>query len=175
MAKRGDIDGGLASLDEGLRLYRKTGAERNLVSYHMLLADVHTQTGTPERGLAAIAEALALIAHTEEWRWTPEILRARGTLLLLTDDAAESRQLFEQGRALAAGQRAKSLELRCAISLARLLAERDRHAEARAVLEPVYGWFTEGFATADLIAARELLDGLSEAPDFGRKRRVSRR
>jgi predicted ATPase len=74
---------------------------------------------------------------------------------------AESEACFAQSIRIARQQQAKSLELRAATSLARLWGEQSRRAEARDILAPVYGWFTEGFDTTDLKVARTLLDELA--------------
>ena len=93
--------------------------------------------------------------------FTPELLRLRGELLLLQTapaTATPSEDLFRQALDEAHRQQALSWELRAATSLARLLSRQGRRADAIACLEPVYGRFTEGFDTADLIAARQILD-----------------
>jgi predicted ATPase len=85
----------------------------------------------------------------------------RGAVLAATGDAAESASWFQQAIDTARGQQAKSLELRAATSLARFWRDQGRHAEARDLLAPIYGWFTEGFDTADLKDAKALLDDLA--------------
>jgi predicted ATPase len=86
----------------------------------------------------------------------------RGDLLLRGpgDDRAGAERLYREAISVAAGQQAKSLELRAATSLAMLLGEQGRRSEGYAVLAPVYGWFTEGFDTLDLKEAKALLDEL---------------
>jgi len=81
--------------------------------------------------------------------------------LAQTGEGAEAASWFRQAIDTARSQQAKSLELRAATSLARLWREQGERAEAYDVLAPVYGWFTEGFATADLKKAKELLDELN--------------
>ena len=117
-----------------------------------------------------IAEGLALleagIEQSEAGWLTPELLRLKGELLLLqsTPAAAETAEdLFRQALDGARRQEALSWELRAATSLARLLRDQGRPADAIACLQPVYDRFTEGFGTADLIAAKQLLDDLSVA------------
>ena len=92
----------------------------------------------------------------------PEFRRIEGELLLKQDNPARSdaERCFNDAIELARSRSEKSLELRAATSLARLLAAQGRRGEARGALEPVYGWFTEGFGTADLKSARALLDEL---------------
>jgi len=93
--------------------------------------------------------------------WDAELRRANGMVLLGENKLAEAQASFRQGIRIAQGQHAKSLELRAATSLARLWGEQGRRAEARDLLAPLYGWFTEGSDTADLKEAKALLDELA--------------
>ena len=115
-------------------------------------------------GLAAIEEAIARSERTEQ-RWAmAELVCIKGELLLLQDApgaAAAAEDHFRQALEWARRQGALSWELRAATSLARLLRDRDRIAEARDLLAPVYERFIEGFGTADLQAAKRLLDELN--------------
>jgi predicted ATPase len=92
-----------------------------------------------------------------------ELRRLKGELLLMGDRGAaeEAAQCFRDAIAVARSQSAKSWELRATMSLARLLAKQDRRDEARAMLAEIYGWFTEGFDTADLKDAKAMLDDLA--------------
>jgi predicted ATPase len=98
----------------------------------------------------------------QDFKWEAEIRRLRGVLLLRQPEApqAEAEACFHQALDVARRQEAKSLELRAAMSLARLWQQQGKPAEARALLTPVYTWFTEGFDTADLQEARALLHAL---------------
>ena len=100
--------------------------------------------------------------HEERW-WEAEIHRLRGVLLLRQPGTpqAEAEAWLQRALDVARRQEAKSLELRAAMSLARLWQQQGRRAEARDLLTPIYGWFTEGFDTADLQEARALLETLS--------------
>jgi predicted ATPase len=97
---------------------------------------------------------------SERW-WQAEIERLGGVLLLARRNIAESAARFERALRVAREQQAKSLELRAATSLARLWGEQGRRVEAHDLLAPVYGWFTEGFDTADLKNAKALLSELA--------------
>ena len=99
----------------------------------------------------------------ERW-YEAELYRLKGTLLLQqhTDNQAESENCFHHALDIAWNQQAKSLELRAATSLARLWQQQGKRQEAHNLLAPVYGWFTEGFDTADLQEAKALLDGLED-------------
>jgi predicted ATPase len=128
-----------------------------------MLAEAYGSTGQVEAGRRVLAEALALIDTTEERWWEAELHRLKGELLLALsmDNAAEAEACFHQALDVARRQQAKSLELRAAMSLSWLWQQQDKRDEARALLAPVYGWFTEGFDTADLQEAKALLTSLS--------------
>jgi predicted ATPase len=110
-----------------------------------------------------LAEALAQVETTQERWYEAELHRLKGELLLVQhqSNAAQAETWFQRSIELARHQSAKSWELRATTSLARLLATRGRHDEARTMLSNIYGWFTEGFDTADLKEAKALLDELS--------------
>jgi predicted ATPase len=98
---------------------------------------------------------------TGERMWNAELHRIHGFVLLAENKREESEASVEQALRIAREQQAKSLELRAATSLARLWGERGRRTEGHDLLAPVYGWFTEGFDTADLKEAQALLDRLA--------------
>src|SRR2546425_11680131 len=109
-----------------------------------------------------LAEALAVVNDRGEHRWEAELYRLQGELLLArsAEHDAEAETCFRQALDVACQQQAKSWELRAAMSLSRLWQRQGKHAAARQLLAEVYGWFTEGFDTADLQEARALLDEL---------------
>jgi predicted ATPase len=128
--------------------------------YQMTLAsEVLHRAGDLDAAWAALAEAEAA-GKAERW-WEAEIHRLKGVLLLSRRDLVESEACFERSIRIAQRQGAKSLELRAAMSLARLWGEQARRREAHELLAPVYGWFTEGFETADLREAKALLDSVA--------------
>jgi predicted ATPase len=98
---------------------------------------------------------------TGEHFWDAELHRITGTVLLAENKLDEGEASLQQAIRIAQAQQAKSLELRAATSIARLWGERDRRAGAHELLAPVYGWFSEGFDTADLKEAKALLDELT--------------
>lgn len=161
--RRGDFGRGLSQLQVGLREF---GAMPYWISmmFPNELAAGFARAGQIADGLAA-AEQVIDRAERAEARWLfPESLRIRGELLLLqaaTGAATAAEDHFWQALDWARRQGALSLELRAATSLARLLCDEGRCAEAKAHLQPVYNRFTEGFATADLKSAKALLDDLS--------------
>src|SRR4030095_4217301 len=128
-----------------------------------MLADVCDHLGHTEDGLQALAEAHTLVEQHEERWWEAEISRLRGVLLLRQTGTpqGEAETWLQCALDVARRQEAKSLQLRAAMSLSRLWQQQGKRAEARALLAPVYGWFTEGFDTADLREAKGLLDALS--------------
>jgi predicted ATPase len=128
-----------------------------------MLAEAYGSVGQLEAGLSAVTEALAIVHKTRECWWEAELHRLQGELLLAlsVEKHIEAETCLHQALAIARRQQAKSLELRAAISLARLWQGQGKHAEARELLAPIYGWFTEGFDTADLQEARVLLDVLA--------------
>src|SRR5262249_48651136 len=153
---------GIAQLHQGLAAFRAVGTElgrsRNLV----LLAEAEGEGGQTEEGLTVLAEALAVVEKTGERYWEAEIHRLKGELLLSQASPSEEVETcFRQALDIARRQQAKSLELRAATSLSRLWQRQGKRTEARDLLAPIYGWFTEGFDTADLQEARALLDVLA--------------
>jgi predicted ATPase len=118
---------------------------------------VLSRAGDHEGAAAALAEARAMIEATSERWWDAEIRRLGGVLLLSRGKLDESERCFVEALGIARQQQAKSLELRAAVSLARLWGEQGRRAEAHEVLAPICGWFTEGFDTIDLKEAAALL------------------
>ena len=136
------------------------GSLRALAEYD----DLHLQlVGQPEAGLAVLAEALTVVATTEARWWEAELYRLRGDLLLHlpNPDVSQVEALFHQALDVARRQQAKALELRAAMSLSRLWQQQARRTEARQLLADIYRWFTEGFDTADLQAAKALLEELA--------------
>jgi len=119
--------------------------------------------GQPEVGLAALSEALALVETTGERYYEAELHRLKGALLLqhAAPEVSHAETCFQQALDIACRQEAKSLELRAAMSLARLWRQQGKRPEGRELLAPIYGWFTEGFDTADLQEAKALLEALA--------------
>jgi len=149
-----DAQAGLAELRAAVAVYATT-AHVNLDLYRAILAEAELRAGNLEEAAAVLIQGETT---ADEW-WRAGYLRLRGDLLLRGpgDDRAAAEQLYRQAMSVAAGQQAKSLELRAATSLAMLLGEQGRRGEGYAVLAPVYGWFTEGFGTLDLKEAKVLL------------------
>jgi predicted ATPase len=129
-----------------------------------VLASGLGKTGRPQEGLQVLEEGLASVAQTGEQWFSPSLHDVKGELLLAHNpsDVAEAEQCFRAAIEIARRQSARMAELRATTSLAQLLARQGRRDEARAMLAEIYGWFTEGFDTADLKEAKALLDELNE-------------
>ena len=127
------------------------------------LAEALARQGEHGAALVAAREGLEDQERTGQRRWEPELHRLEAIALCGLDHFEESQTAFEKALCVARRQQAKSYELRAARDLARLWGERGRQTEARELLAPVYGWFTEGFDTADLKDAKALLDELTTA------------
>ena len=163
LAMQGQGEAGMAEVCQGIAAYRATGAALLVPYYCTLLADVAAHLGHPDDGLQALVEAHTLMEQQEERYWEAEVCRLRGVLLLRQPGAsqAEAEALVQRALDVARRQEAKSLELRAAMSLARLWQQQGKRLEARELLAPVYGWFTEGFDTADFQEGKALLEGLA--------------
>jgi predicted ATPase len=163
LALQGQGEAGLAQLRQGIAAVRATGAALNVPYDCTLLADVADRLGHTEDGLQALAEAHTLVEQHEERYWEAEVARLRGVLLLRQPGTppAEAEAWLQRALDVARRQEAKSLELRAAMSLSRLWQQQRKRDEARGLLAPVYGWFTEGFDTADLQEAKALLEALA--------------
>ena len=164
LAMQGQGEAGMAQVRQGIAAWRATGAALCVPYFCTLLAEVSDHLGHMEDGLQALAEAHTLVEQQEERWWEAEISRLRGVLLLRQPGTpqAEAEAWLQRALDVARRQEAKSLELRAAMSLSRLWQQQGKQAEARALLAPIYGWFTEGFDTADLQEARALLEKLGE-------------
>ncbi len=162
MAQQGQHEGAVAEIRQGIVDWRAQGSELGSHYYYALLAEACAAAGRIDEAFAALGQASRFAADTGEGFYAPEIPRLRGRLLLKQGTAAgdEAESCFRQSLALAREQQAKSLELRAAHSLARLLHSRGDTAAARETLAPVYHWFTEGFDTHDLQQAKQVLDSL---------------
>jgi predicted ATPase len=127
-----------------------------------MLAAAYAQVGQAEPGLRIVAEGEDLIASSREHMWEGELIRIKGELMMVQGrSASEIEACLSRAIAITRAQGAKSLELRAANSLARLWCERGRPSDARALLAPLFSWFTEGLETADLKATKALLDELT--------------
>jgi predicted ATPase len=188
LAEQGRGAEGIVQIRQGLAAHRATGAKLGEAGCARMLAEAYKQEGQAEEGLRVVAEVLPLATTTGTSE--PELRRLKGELLLLqatgrqgvpivppaTGVGAEAERggaslasplhteaeaCFRQALEVARRQQAKAWELRAAMSLSRLWWQQRKHDAARALLAPIYGWFTEGFDTPDLQEAKALLDALA--------------
>ena len=159
--KNGDLTEGMSLLRSGSTAYRASGAELLVPHYIALQAAACEIAAQVEEGLALLDDALQAVERTGERWFAAELYRQKGQLLLRQGHSAAGEELYRKALSIAEEQEAKLWQLRAAASLARLRCDQGRHAEARDLLAPVHGWFTEGFDTPDLKEAKALLDELA--------------
>ena len=159
----GKASDAIRMITAGINAWRSTGST-GLVPAHLLhLAKAYAELGQFDEAWRCVNEMLAAIEATKERWWEAELHRVAGEIALMspTPDAPKAQAYFERALAVARQQQAKSWELRAAMSIARLKRDQGKRDEARDLLAPVYGWFTEGFDTLDLKEAKTLLDTLA--------------
>jgi predicted ATPase len=157
----GHAHDGHALLMKGLSVVRSTGAVIGTPNMLMAVAETYAHLGRPIEGLNCLTEAAQIIETTDERVGEARLHRLRGDLLNATGDRAAAEQSYHEALIVARRQSAKLFELRAASSLARLWRDQGKRIEARDLLAPVYGWFTEGFDTPVLQDAKALLDELA--------------
>jgi predicted ATPase len=175
VAAQGQMAHGIAMMRQGMAAWRAMGADLHRPYFLALLAEAEATAGQVEEGLRLLAEAFAIVRHNGECLNEAELYRLQGEITLqgmasapshgATQAAAlvppvEVETSFRQALAVAQRQHAKLLELRAAMSLARLWQRQGKTTAAHALLAPIYSWFTEGFDTTDLREAQALLTAL---------------
>jgi len=158
--KTGDVAQGLCLLRSGSATNRATGAEHMMPYSLSLLAEAYEIAGQTRDAMTQLDEALEIVERTGERWFAPKLYRHKGQLLLGQGHSKAAEELYYTASSIAREQHAKLWEFRTAMSLAQLRRDQRRRAEARDLLAPVYGWFTEGFATPDLKEAELLLEAL---------------
>jgi class 3 adenylate cyclase/predicted ATPase len=163
LAMTGQASEAVKMITAGLAGCRSTGATVTAPLYLLLLAGAHGDVGQFDEARRCIGEALTAIDTSKERLWEAETNRTAGEIALKSPkpDVAKAEAYFKRALAIAREQNAKSWELRAAISMARLLRDQCKRGEARDLLAPIYGWFTEGFGTLDLKEAKALLSELA--------------
>jgi predicted ATPase len=163
LAMQGQEKTGLAQMRQGMTTIIATGTELSRPLCLVLLAEAAGHVGQVEEGLCLLTEALTSFEVSGRGDMLAEAYRLQGALLLrqAVPEAAQAEACFQQALAISRRQQAKSWELRAAMSLSRLWQQQGKRANARELLAPLYGWFTEGFDTADLQEAKALLEALS--------------
>jgi predicted ATPase len=160
-AKNGDLTEGISILRSGSTTFRATGAEVYVPHHTALLAGVYEIAGQINEAVTLLDDALQMVERTGELWFAAELNRHKGWLLLNQGHSEAAEELYRNALGVAAEQGAKLWELRAVTSLARLWGEQGRRHEASDLLAPIYGWFTEGFAIADLKEAKALLEELA--------------
>jgi predicted ATPase len=166
-AERDGRETGLEAMHEWLTVCRAIRAAMLTPAYLAWLAEVYGKLGRPAEGLALVEDALAGETDSGYRYWSAELHRVKGTLILQRggkDASVEKRaeSCFLEALQIARRQRAKLFELRAAMSVSQLWATERRREEGRALLSEVYGWFSEGFDTADLTEAKARLEELQQ-------------
>jgi len=162
LALTGKASDAVQTITCGITAMRSTGTTMWMPFWQSYLARANAEIGQPDDARRCIGEAMAAVETAKE-RWCEaEVNRIAGEIALLSPepDVAKAEAYFERALTVAREQQAKSWELRAAMSLARLWRDQGNRDEARDLLTPVYGWFTEGFDTLDLKEAKALLDAL---------------
>jgi predicted ATPase/class 3 adenylate cyclase len=158
----GDAEGGMAEMREALASEQDAGTPEDFPLYFEMLGEICARAGSIDEGLAAIDEGFSHADRGGIVYWNAELHRRRGELLLASrDDPAAAEVCFQEALTCARSQEARSLELRAAVSLARFYRDHGDSTAAVSVLRPVYGVFSQGFGTIDLIEAQSLLEAES--------------
>ena len=163
LALTGKASDSIHTLASGIAAWRSTGSTAFVPLFLSHLASANAELARFDDAWRCIDEATTAIETTKERWFEAEVHRVSGELALMSPEpnAAKADAYFERALAVARQQQAKSWELRAAMSMARLWRDQGKRDEARDLLAPVYGWFTEGFDTRDLKEAKGLLDELS--------------
>jgi predicted ATPase len=163
LALRGKASDAVQTLTSAVAKFRATGGTWSVPFRLACLAKAHAELGQFQDAWRWLDEAMMMVDASKEFWAHPEILRFGGEIALKSPEqvAAKAETYFERALSVARQQQAKSWELRAAISLARLWRDQGKVQQARELLAPVYGWFTEGFDTGDLKEAKALLEELA--------------
>jgi predicted ATPase len=160
LALTGKTSDAVGIFSSEISVWRSTGASLYFPIWLSLLARTCGELGRFSEAWSHIGEAITAVETAKETWYEAEVHRIAGEIALMSPepDAAKAEACFERGLSVARAQQAKSWELRAASSMARLWRDQGKRDEARDLLAPVYGWFTEGFDTLDLKEAKVLLD-----------------
>ena len=164
LALTGRAASAVQMITSGITALRSTGASSTLPFYLSCLATAYAELGQFDDAWRCVGEAMTAVETTKERLWEAEVHLIAGEIALKSPqpDAAKAEAYFERALAVAREQQAKSWELRAAMRMARLWRDQGKTQQARELLAPVYGWFTEGFDTLDLKQAKALLDELAK-------------
>jgi class 3 adenylate cyclase/predicted ATPase len=162
LALTGKASDAVQTITSGVAAMRSTAATMWMPLWLSYLTRANAEIGQFDAARRCIGEAMTVVETTKETWYAAEVNRIAGEIALLSPepDVAKAEAYFERALAVARAQQAKSWELRAAMSIARLWCDQDKRNQARDLLAPLYGWFTEGFDTRDLKEAKVLLDEL---------------
>jgi predicted ATPase len=163
LALSGMAPEGIQMITSGIATYKSTGSRVYLPIFLAHLSRAYAEIGQFDDAWYSIGEARSAVETTKERWYEAEINRISGEIALKLPQLglSHAEAYFERALTIARGQQAKSWELRAAMSAARFWREQDMREKAKALLAPIYGWFTEGFETLDLKQAKALLATLS--------------
>ena len=161
IALEGSIEDAISEMRDGLAEKRATGAEIKVPYYFGLLAEARRRLNQTMEALKLLSAALEFVERTDERWYEAELYRLRGETLIKNADRRGAESAFSGAVATAKNYGAKLFELRASLSLADLWRDQGKRDEARDLLAPAYGWFTEGFDTRDLKEAKALLEELA--------------
>ena len=161
LVQLGAVEDGIEQIRQGITVWRAIGANVALPWHFALLAESHLAAGQAEAAMKATDEALTWIDQNTEGQFESIAHRCRGDIFCASNDLQRACAEYEAALLAARRQEAKWWELRTAVRLAKLWGDQGKRDEARDLLAPVYGWFTEGFDTLDLKEAKALLDELA--------------
>jgi predicted ATPase len=163
LALSGKASEAIQMITSGITTYRSTSSRVYLPFFLAHLSKAHAELGQFDDAWRCIGEAMTAVETTKERWYEAEINRIKGEIALKLPQLGSSQAgaYFERALTVARAQQAKSWELRAAMSMARLWHDQGMREKARALLAPIYGWFTEGFDTLDLKQAKVLLDVLA--------------
>jgi predicted ATPase len=161
LVEQGSFSEGIDQMQKGLAEFRRSDSEARLPYYLTLLAEAYGNAGQVQEGLDHLGEALAFSEKNNDVWYDAETYRLMGDLMHQTGEAERAETCFQKSLDISRSQKAKILELRATVSLARLWVEQNRQENALSMLQDIFDWFSEGFDSVDLKAARKLIDELS--------------
>jgi predicted ATPase len=163
LASTGKLADAVSIFTSTIPVMRSTGTTLHRSVWLSNLARACGELGQFKEASSYISQAITAVQTTNETWYEADVHRIAGEIALMSPerDTAKAEACFERALAVARAQQAKSFELRAAMSMARLWRDQAKRDEARELLAPVYGWFTEGFDTLDLKQAKALLDELA--------------
>ena len=160
LAAQDEEEKGITQMSEGLAANRAVGARSSMTGLFSGLLPAYLKRGQTDEAAKLLTEGLELVEKDGQRYWEARLYEIKGKLMRIRGNDAEAEQNFRTSIRIAEGQGAESLKLSATTALARLLRDTGRRGEARTMLAEIYGWFTEGFDTADLMDAKALLDEL---------------